>query len=590
MNLALYFKNNVLKITLVIVVLLQLLLAFQGFDVCDDGFVLTFYQQIFSNPESVEYNFLYWFSGIIGGLWYLLYEDGGILWFRLLGIIVNTTTFYLSYKILSSYIKKEFLLLALAMALFVNDFGFLTYYHNYLTALMVILIIYVLNNSVVNNSLRLYVLAGVLLSINVFTRIPNLALFSLILVVPYAYYLRKESALKAIKPLLCIGLGSVIGFLIVYITLSLLGQLEIMKNALLTINDLGNTADSSHNFKSVFIAPYFNYLGIGLETLKLILIVALLYFMRRFIPNNKIVTLITSVFAIILFVFWFHTDDIYPIYSLCLIGSVMILLMKKVNHKIKYLGLLSFLTLITISLGTGGGIKNSGFMGIWIGLPLFFYVINNLNLTFQNSKHLENFQKLKLSKSSVHLFLYAIGTAFLLLKAYNISQQSYFDMGSRSDKTYAINSSLAKGVYTTERRADIINELLVNLDKYVEPNDHLMVYDKIPMVHFLTETKPYMYNPWVWIYDYNSFEKKLHKAEIEIPVLPIVVQQKFETIYAFSEPIPDYMSTQKENNNSHSNERNAIMNAFLNRNNYKIVWSNAYFNIYQSKESTTKID
>ncbi|WP_179005507.1 hypothetical protein [Winogradskyella forsetii] len=586
MKLELQIQKNLFKITLIIIVLLQLLVAFQGFDVCDDGFVLTFYQQIFSNPESVEYNFLYWFSGFVGGLWYLLYEDGGILWFRLLGIIVNTLAFYLSYKLLKSYIKQEFLLLALVMVLFVNDYGFLTYYHNHLTALMSVIIIYVLNKAVIKNSMLLYILSGIILSINVFTRIPNLVLFSLVLVVPYAYYLRKESILKSIKPFLFVGFGSIIGFLMVYVTLSLLGQLEIMKNALFTINDLGNTEDSSHNFKSVFMAPYYNYRSIAVETVKLAAIVMGLYVLRRFIPNKKIINVFIFVFSIVLFVFWFNTGNIYPIYSLCLIGAVTILFIKKVSNEVKVISFLSFFTLITISLGTGGGIKNSGYMGIWIGLPLFFYLIDNLYVMDMHSKYLKINPSSSIPKKSLHLFMYAIIVAFILLKTYNISQQAYFDMGSRFEKHYTINSSLAEGIYTTERRAKIINDLLVNLNQFVEPNDYLMVYDKIPMVHFLSETKPYMYNPWVWIYDYNSFEKKLHKAESEIPVLPIVVQQKFETIYSFSEPIPDYMSTQKENTDFHSNERNAIMIAFLNRNNYEIVWSNPYFNIYRSKNKS----
>ena len=578
------FKNNNFRITLVIVVFVQLLLAFQGFDVCDDGFVLTFYQQIFSNPESVEYNFLYWFSGIIGGLWYQLFEGGGILWFRALAIIVNTSTFYIAYKILKPYVKTEFLLFTLVMALFVNDYGFLTYYHNHLTAFMAILIIYTLNKAVIKNSLILYVVSGILLSVNVFTRIPNLVLFSLILVIPYAYYLRKAPVLKALKPIVFVGIGALLGFLLVYLALSLLGQVEIMKQALFIINDLGNTENSSHNFKSIFIAPYYNYTNIAIETFKLILIVAILYLVKRFTPKNNVISLLISGLAVMLFVFWFNTDNIYPVYSLCLIGSIAVLLIKKVKLELKIIGLLSFLTLITITLGTGGGIKNSGYMAIWLGLPLFFYVINNSALIIQNSKLLNTKANWKIPKHSVRLFLVSIIVSFLMLKSYNISQQSYFDVGSRFEKHATINSPLAKGIYTTERRATIINDLLFKLEQFVEPDDYLMMYDQIPMLHFLTETKPYMYNPWVWIYDYNSFEKKLFKAEAEIAVLPIVVQQKFEVIGPFSEPIPDYMSTDKENSNSHSNERNAIMNSFLERNNYKIVWSNPYFNIYQSQK------
>ena len=583
-------KKRKVYIVLSIVIILQIVLAFQGFDICDDGFVLTFYQQIFKNPESVEYNFLYWFSGIIGGIWYKLFEDGGVLWFRFLAIIVNTSTFYLSYKLLKRYVNLDFLLFALVMALFVNDYGFLTYYHNQLTAFMAVLIIYTLNAAVMKNNFLLYVVSGILLSINVFTRIPNLVLFSLVLVIPYAYYLKKMSIIKAIKPLSFLVFGSVIGLLMVYATLELLGQLDIMKNALFTIGDLGETENSSHNFGSIFKAPIFNYISITIETVKLILIVAILYLAKRVLPNIKIVRILIYALAVLLFVYWFNTQNIYPIYCLCLIGSITVLRLKKVQLELKFIGLLSLLTLITISLGSAGGIKNSGYMAIWIGLPLFFYVIDNALSFFKESRIKKIKAFFKKSSVSLHGFLWSIIISFLILKTYNISQGAYFDIGSRFEKTYAINNSLAVGVYTTERRANIINDLLLNLERFVKPDDYLFAYDKIPMVHFLTETQPYMYNPWVWIYDYNSFEKKLNKAEKEIPVLPIVVQQKVETIYRFSEPISDYMSTKKINTNFHSNERNAIMISFLNRNNYKIVWSNDYFNIYESKSDINKVD
>lgn len=572
-----------LSITLVIIVLLQILLAFQGFDVCDDGFVLTFYQQIFSSPESVEYNFLYWFSGFIGGLWYLLYEDGGIIWFRLLGVIVNTLTFYLSYILLKQYLKQNFLLLALVMVLFVNDFGFLTYYHNQLTAMMTVLIIYFLVKAVDKNNKFLFVISGILLSVNIFTRIPNIVLFSLLLVVPYSCYLKKEPLLNIIKPILYSVLGAIVGVLMIYLLLNFLGQLEIMKNALFTIKDLGNTENSSHNFKSVFMSPYYNYKSIVRETLKLSLILFGFFFAKQALPTSRIIEIGLYLVVSALFVVWFDTKNIYPIYSLCLIGSISTFFVKKINRKVKVIGFLSFLTLITITLGTGGGIKNSGYMAIWVGLPLFFHVFIDFSI-FRSVF----FSKINIPKESVQWLLYLIVFTFLSLKAYNISQEAYFDKGSRFEKIYAINHPLAKSVYTTERRAKILNNLLLNLNEFVKPNDYLMVYDKIPMLHFLTETKPYMYNSWVWIYDYNSFEKKITKAEREIPILPIVVQQKFETFYDFSVPILDYMSTEKENTNSHSNERNAIMNSFLERNEYEVVWSDNYFNIYQSKQMKKK--
>lgn len=47
--------------------LYHLLVVFQGLDFNDEGFHLAFYQQIFSDPESVQYAFWGWLSGILGG-------------------------------------------------------------------------------------------------------------------------------------------------------------------------------------------------------------------------------------------------------------------------------------------------------------------------------------------------------------------------------------------------------------------------------------------------------------------------------------------------------------------------------------------
>ncbi|MGB0280411.1 MAG: hypothetical protein ACPGAA_06470, partial [Flavobacteriaceae bacterium] len=49
---------------------IQVLIAIQGFDVCDEGSKLTFFQQFFNDIGSVRYNFVHYVTGVVGGLWY----------------------------------------------------------------------------------------------------------------------------------------------------------------------------------------------------------------------------------------------------------------------------------------------------------------------------------------------------------------------------------------------------------------------------------------------------------------------------------------------------------------------------------------
>ncbi|MDP9043030.1 MAG: hypothetical protein M3N30_13715, partial [Bacteroidota bacterium] len=48
------------KLFFLFIFVFQLVLIFQGVEMSDEGFLATFYQQIFDHPESVQYNFMFW--------------------------------------------------------------------------------------------------------------------------------------------------------------------------------------------------------------------------------------------------------------------------------------------------------------------------------------------------------------------------------------------------------------------------------------------------------------------------------------------------------------------------------------------------
>ncbi|WP_179344014.1 hypothetical protein [Winogradskyella ursingii] len=568
------------SITLVLIIIIQIILMFQGFDVCDDGFVLTFYQQIYSHPTSVEYNFLYWFSGIFGGLWHMLNEDGGVLWFRILGVIVNTSTFVISYNILKKHIASTYLLLALVMVMFVNDYGFLTFYHNHLTALLTVIIVWCILYGLKKKVLSYFFIAGFIFVFNGLTRLPNFVMACLFLVIPFYYFLKDKNLKKSIKPLVLSIVGFATGLVSAYLLLLVLGQLKTMENALLTMIDVGNTEGSSHNFKTLLKAQFQNYLNIALDLLQVIVVFFVAILGLRLIRKQAVLRYLFLIAFGIIIMIWFDKNGIYAVYALAYVGSIYIIVNKNFTIELRAISFLAFMMLLGMTIGSAGGILNTGYIAIWIALPLFFIAFQDI---LSRSKQLfSNNSDTTFQTSS--LILCTLSISFLILKSYRIFNQAYFDEGSRLQKTYAINNNMANHIYTTERRAQIINDLLNNLEKYVDKDDYLFAYDHMPMLHYLTETRPYIYNPWPGIYDDYSLENKIKKAEKEISVMPTVVVQKFNTIIRFSEPIEDYMIPEKNNEVLHGSKSIALMNSFLQRNNYRIVWSNSYFNIYQSYE------
>ncbi|WP_296380972.1 hypothetical protein [Winogradskyella sp.] len=570
------YKNYTLSITLGFVLVVMFLLALQGFDVVDEGWYMTFYQQFFNHPESVEYNFAFYLTGIVGGLWYELFPTRGILSFRILAMLCIVSTFVVSFKILSKHISKYAAILGLLMVLFVNDFGYLAFYYNHLSSLLAVLTIFFLLRGINENHMYLILIAGCITAINVFSRLPNITLFAFGLVIPLQLLLTKSKSVKyCFKQLFVYGFGAVVGFCFMYFVLVTFGHIDIMSNAILGILDKGQNSGSNHNL-SRLLSVYFKDYGLVIKAfLKIVIAFVILLPTQRLLFRYTFSKFIWYIFGVILFVLVFRVNAIYSLYALSFLGCFSLVLMQKVKLNYKVLSLLALIMMMFLPLGSDGGIHNVGYVCIWLSFPLFLYMMEeNFNWEHKNI----SFKKLGLPKVIPLLII-----GFFILKAYKISKEAYFDIGNRFYKTYTINNDLAKGVYTTKERAKVFNELLPALQDYIKKDDYLLAYDKIPMVNFLTETRPYMYNSWVWVYDGVMFQKQLDRAEDEIGVLPIVVQQKFETIVAFSEPVLDYMSEEKEENYKYNKGRVIAMNDFLERNNYEIVWSNTHFNIYKPK-------
>jgi len=558
-------------------------LAFQGFDVCDEGWYLSFYQQIFNNPQSVEYNFAFWLTGIVGGLWYELFPNGGVLSFRLLALLINLATLLISYTILKQFLKKEVALLSLTMIFFINDFALLAFYYNHLSGFLAVIVIWLLISGLKKNQLKLILLAGLITAANVFARLPNILLFSFVLVFPAQFILDKKSTSfkSCLRNVLYYFIGAILGFVIIYILLWFFGHIDIMKNSVLGIIDKGRAEDSNHNIIRLLQVYKAEYAGIVLISLKLIIIFLLYSFFNKYLEKSKFFKFGLQAFTFLMFSYLVYTQNINVLYALGFFGVLGIILNKTLTIHLKLLAFLALIFMVLLPFGSDNGIHNAGYVSLWFSIPLFFWYMHNIKEVKISWHSFNSLNNISISQNVIKQVVIIFVFAFFITKFYKIGNNSYFDRGSRINKVFAINNNLAN-VYTTEKRANIINDLLAVLHDFVEEDNYLLAYDNIPMVNYLTKTKPYMRNSWVWVYDSFTFERKLKEAEQEIEVLPVVVLQKFETKGNFSEPKNNYLYETKEENYNYKRGRVKALNSFLERNNYIVVWSNDYFDILKA--------
>jgi hypothetical protein len=127
---------------------------------------------------------------------------------------------------------------------------------------------------------------------------------------------------------------------------------------------------------------------------------------------------------------------------------------------------------------------------------------------------------------------------------------------------------------TTPERAAAIESLVAELGKWVHSGAVLLTYESIPMVHFLTGTRPYLYNPWPILYLPVEFKKYLDKARQERPELPLAVLAKIETRSS------GWPGSGSVNGSETAKANRAILRNFLEEEKYEKIWENRAFEIF----------
>lgn len=542
-----------------------LIIGLQGFDMCDEGWVLTTYQEIFKAPGSVEYMFLYYTSALIGGIWNLLFGWMGYWGFRLLSCITITATYYFIYLILKDYFNKKILLIAIFLCILVNNNGLMVFHHNYLTSFFIALSCYLFFNGIKKESNLLVLFSGMILGINIFARLPNLSMCTLILAL-IPYFCKSKNTTQTLKFIMYAICGFCCGIGLILLLLLILGHWKYLINAFSLMQQAATDNSSTHDIFYLFKVYASNYFTLT-KIVCITSIVPVIYMLsnQQSIINHKLFKALftfIAVFGAILIAYKY--SSLYILYGISTLIIILTLIYIE-NIEIKTICILAFIWMHVLPIGSDFGIENMGAFSFILAIPLSLGVIERYLKTSR--------KKLPILKGYIWVLLWTI----IVIDIYNVSNNCYFDSGSRYEKKYLINNPKAN-TFTTKRNCDLLNPLLSELNKYVKKGDVLLQYMKCPTIHYLTETKPYIGNSWIWSYTPTAIREQLKKAYERNKKLPVVVREKsaIGTWYIYD---PTWNNDMAPETYEHKNEKITIINDFLTKHRYKLVWENEVFQI-----------
>lgn len=138
---------------------------------------------------------------------------------------------------------------------------------------------------------------------------------------------------------------------------------------------------------------------------------------------------------------------------------------------------------------------------------------------------------------------------------------------------FSIDHPQLKGVYTTKERAEVVQGVLDELRNWVRPGDYLLGYHTVSTLYFVTDTRPYLYNSWPFLYEPFQMRYYLERAQAERPNLPVAVRSKF-SLQSFEWPTHKYI-----NKSYRYRENWKILEEFLESKKYRLMWENEIFEI-----------
>jgi Dolichyl-phosphate-mannose-protein mannosyltransferase len=579
------------KIFFLLLFIYQVLFTFQGLDLSDEGFFGTFYQQMFHHPESVQYNFMFWLSGIVGSGFNYLFGDLGIWGLRLFSALITTGTIILTYNLLKNYINKTHLKIGLVIVTLFLSNNTKVFHYNYQSALLYILTVVFLFTGLQKNKLSKIFLAGVFVSLDTFTRIPSIVNLGLSIAIFYYGYINKTTFKQQLKQSGIFLGGFIVATGLVVLVMKLTGQLEYFLNALNLVFKMGSGGEDSYYgisrlFKQ-FVGTYLSTLKYTVFILVLMIAMAVgvnlakdkpLY--RKWIADLLKVFVILVVLALIYKNIIDHVIVLYFLTGLSLISGLLVLL-SPYNKEIKTLMLMGCYILITYPLGSSAGLFIVGIYALWLVFPIaadYFFNIRSISSRFDLSGKIPFDIALFVSEKQFHQIRKLTVAICVIACLYQAYYYPFFDTHERTKMYYGVDNKYLKGIFTTKERATVVNELFRESKKYVKPGDYVLAYHSIPVFHYATKTIPYVRNSMPWFYAAGIFKEELDSALIRTNILPVVIAQKKKTVGNagnWPEP-PVFYDTAWHKKNE---PRDSILNAFLQEHHYNEIWHNDIFKI-----------
>lgn len=593
-----------------------LLLLVQGIDFTDMGFNLSNQWLLLEDADSYRHGHLFYLSNLLGGLWLAISEPLGLLGARLGWALVLYATMYAAYRTLEPFGSRAAILGGLVVALLWNSrIGTTWISYNSLTALFFTFAALNLVRGVSGDRPRAVLVAGALLGIAPFIRLPSVLAFAMVAVIPLYAHLAGRDRSWTTRHVGRFVLGYAAGAAAVLLLMLILGHLPLYWESLVT-RFSASTGDESYaysggkligklllDYENVFLALVtslpvlllgawslsgrWHWQIVGLTVIAIIwwvlagqlffplmpFLVALLVvvavlggiFLSGRIGDGgrfQAVPFVLGTFALIMLGFYFTRAK----WSWFVPGILYVALAYRYwrarDADDRLITVVAAMLLAITPLGSGNGIINAIF-GMWLAIPLaLMTLVDAVRAAAERPWY----------RRGALVVTIVMCTSLVLVALTNAGDSAYRDSKDRGRMTVSIDHPLLRGILTTPERAQVVDELMSALPGFVSAGDPLLLHGDCPLLHFVSRTRPVLGSSWNGVYNERMFNERLRVFEESDPSLPVVLISKGS---CRDREWPD-----KKRITLDGYKTGITLHGFMSRHAYRKRWENGFFEIW----------
>lgn len=482
------------------------IISLQSLTFTDEGFYLSSYQTFFPDPASNGYFFMYYMTMLIGGIWEKIAGGGGILSFRLLNnftVLVCVWIACFSFRSLTD--KKIPLVMASIFTVVFLSFSLTSFSYNTLSLFLACLLFLQIVQYYQTDSYKYIVYTGFIVGVSLFTRIPNI----LFLIIPAPVLLAKRAGMTIYFSLMC---GFLCGILFVLLLMTALGHVPLFIQVIQDVFTLGTSNESAHGISKMFDVYIYNIRDVLAVVLTCYAIYSVVQ--RKLIKTVILLVLVISYWVMALTGFVYRPGLYGVIYGVLYFSLILYWRNNSWCHSERsqlialhsYLGM--SLTFI-YPIGSDHGIYNVA------NISTFWLCFVICIIWLDDYRH-----------ATTYRIALVIISFFTIVVLDRVVVSPSFSKFSRIECVMKPRESSLANIYMTPEMTTELDRILKYIKKYTKKGDYVLCYPNIPMINYLSETRPYLYNCWPRQYTRSLLKHYLDKAVTEKESLPVVVRQK----------------------------------------------------------------